>query len=142
MRVLWFGDLNLGRALALLLRTLLIGREGDMALHRAGLACGLFAATMLSVGCATDDQSSTLDAIIPTKEALSVGMAGDDPADISRYLLASGASAPQLSPDGQQIIFRSSVTGVPQLWTLPVTGGAPSQLTFGNGITFARWLPS
>ena len=68
-------------------------------------------------------------------------MAGDEPADISRYLLASGASAPQLSPDGQQVIFRSSVTGVPQLWTLPVTGGAPSQLTFGNGITFARWLP-
>ena len=112
-----------------------------MALHKSGLACGLFAATMLSVGCATDDQGSTLDAIIPKKEALSVGMAGDDPADISRYLLASGASAPQLSPDGQQVIFRSSVTGVPQLWTLPVTGGAPSQLTFGNGITFARWLP-
>ena len=112
-----------------------------MVLHRSGLACGLFAATILSMGCSTDDQGSTLDAIIPKKEALSVGMAGDDPADISRYLLASGASAPQLSPDGQQVIFRSSVTGVPQLWTLPVTGGAPSQLTFGNGITFARWLP-
>ena len=112
-----------------------------MALHQSGLVCGLFAATILSVGCSIDDQGSTLDAIIPKKEALSVGMAGDDPADISRYLLASGASAPQLSPDGQQVIFRSSVTGVPQLWTLPVTGGAPSQLTFGNGITFARWLP-
>ena len=48
-----------------------------MTLDRSGLACGLFAATMLSVGCSTDDQSSTLDAIIPKKEALSVGMAGD-----------------------------------------------------------------
>ena len=76
-----------------------------MALHRSGLACGLLAATILSAGCATDDESSTLDAIIPKKEALSVGMAGDEPADISRYLLASGASAPQLSPDGQQVIF-------------------------------------
>ena len=112
MRILPVGDLSLGEALALLIR-----KEGDMALHKSGLACGLFAATMLSVGCATDDQGSTLDAIIPKKEALSVGMAGDDPADISRYLLASGASAPQLSPDGQQVIFRSSVTGVPQLWT-------------------------
>jgi dipeptidyl aminopeptidase/acylaminoacyl peptidase len=68
-------------------------------------------------------------------------MAGDTPADISRYLLASGASAPQLSPDGKDVVFRSSVTGTPQLWTLPVTGGAPRQLTFGNGVTFARWLP-
>ena len=101
-----------------------------------------FLATILGVGgCSLTDGTEELEAIIPEKEALSVGMAGDSPADISRYLLASGASAPQLSPDGEQVIFRSSVTGVPQLWTLPVKGGAPSQLTFGNGITFARWLP-
>lgn len=112
-----------------------------MALNRIGLICGLLAVTSMSVGCSTGDQDSTLHATIPEKEALSVGMAGDDPADISRYLLASGASAPQLSPDGKQVLFRSSITGVPQLWTIPVTGGAPSQLTFGNGITFARWLP-
>lgn len=116
-----------------------------MRLQRISSACGLLAATLMMVGtivgCSGDTELSSLDAITPEKETLSVGMAGDDPADISRYLFASGASAPQLSPDGQQVIFRSSVTGVPQLWTLPVTGGAPSQLTFGNGITFARWLP-
>ena len=112
-----------------------------MALSRIEVAFCFSVAIVGLVGCSTDDQMNTLDAITPEKEALSVGLAGDNPADISRFLLASGASAPQLSPDGQQVIFRSSVTGVPQLWTLPVTGGAPSQLTFGNGITFARWLP-
>ena len=96
---------------------------------------------MSLVGCSGGEDAETLEAILPQKEALSVGMAGDTPADISRYLLASGASAPQLSPDGQDVVFRSSVTGTPQLWTLPVVGGAPRQLTFGNGVTFARWLP-
>lgn len=116
-------------------------KEGDMTLARFGTALLLLVANTVLVGCSSDDEEGTLEAIIPEKEALSVGMAGEDPADISRYLLASGASSPQLSPDGQQVIFRSSVTGVPQLWTLPVEGGVPTQLTFGNGITFARWLP-
>ena len=101
----------------------------------------LMAVITLPMGCMTEQSSEQLEAIVPTKEALSVGMAGDEPADISRYLLANGVSSPQLSPDGQQIIFRSSITGVPQLWTLPIDGGTPTQLTFGNGITFARWLP-
>ena len=83
----------------------------------------LMAVITVPVGCMTEQSSEQLEAIVPTKEALSVGMAGDEPADISRYLLANGVSSPQLSPDGQQIIFRSSITGVPQLWTLPIDGG-------------------
>ena len=102
---------------------------------------GSMAVITVLMGCMKEQTLEQLEAIVPTKEALSVGMAGDEPADISRYLLANGVSSPQLSPDGQQVIFRSSITGVPQLWTLPIDGGTPTQLTFGNGITFARWLP-
>ena len=108
---------------------------------RRSVSLSLLLIAVSLVGCSGGEDSDTLEAILPQKEALSVGMAGDTPADISRYLLASGASAPQLSPDGQDVVFRSSVTGTPQLWTLPVAGGAPRQLTFGNGVTFARWLP-
>jgi len=82
-----------------------------------------------------------LAAMSPEAEPVRVGLAGEDPADIARYLLASGAAAPALSPDGRSIAYRSSVTGVPQLWIMPASGGAPRQLTFGNGITFFRWLP-
>ena len=86
-------------------------------------------------------QSGALEAIVPQNEAVSVGEAGDDPADIGRYLLASGASAARISPDGSHIAMRYSVTGEPQLWVVPTSGGQMQQLTFGNGVTFFRWTP-
>lgn len=83
----------------------------------------------------------TLEAISPESSAVDVGLAGSDPANIARYLLASGAGGAGISPDGETIAFRWSVTGKPQLWTVPATGGQPHQLTFGNGITFFAWAP-
>ena len=82
----------------------------------------------------------SIEAIQPTDEAVTVGNAGDDPADIARYILASGASG-VISPDGKFIAMNWRITGAPQLWLIPVEGGQPKQLTFGNGITFFRWTP-
>ena len=82
-----------------------------------------------------------LEAISPENESIDVGLAGEDPADIARYLLARGAGAAALSPDGESVAFISSVTGKRQLWRLSAEGGAPTQLTFGNGVTFFRWSP-
>ena len=89
----------------------------------------------------TQSENGALDAIVPQNEAIAVGEAGDDPADIGRYLLASGAQAAIVSPDGTKLALRHSVTGEPQLWLLPLDGGQMQQLTFGNGITFFRWTP-
>lgn len=83
----------------------------------------------------------TLDAISPESGAVQVGLAGSDPANIARYLLARGASDGRLSPGGGQVAFRYSVTGTPQLWVTDAMGGAPQQLTFGNGVGFFRWMP-
>lgn len=83
----------------------------------------------------------SLQAISPEAGKVNVGMAGSDPADIARYLLARGASGALLAPGGEHVAFRYSVTGVPQLWVVRATGGAPQQLTFGNGVTFFRWMP-
>ena len=82
----------------------------------------------------------SIAAIEPKDEAVTVGQAGDDPADIARYILASGAAG-IISPDGKLIAMNWRVTGAPQLWVVPVAGGQPKQLTFGNGITFFRWTP-
>ena len=89
----------------------------------------------------TAEVSPLLEYIEPTEEAISVGMAGEMPANIARYLLATGAGPSRLSPDGSVIVYRSGVTGKNQLWTIPVTGGQARQLTFGNGVTFFEWLP-
>lgn len=87
------------------------------------------------------DQS--LEALSPTDEAVSIGLAGEDPADIARYLLAANGAAggARLSPDGSLAAFRWSITGEPQLWIMPAEGGQPTRLTYGNGITFFRWSP-
>lgn len=95
--------------------------------------------TNIAGGAAGADMS--LEAISPESEAVSVGLAGDSPADIARFLLASGAGGGQISPDGSQIAFSSRVTGINQLWIVEAEGGQPRQLTFGNGITFFRWAP-
>jgi len=78
---------------------------------------------------------------IPVIEPVTVGLAGEQPADIVRYLLARGAELALISPDGTKIAFRYSVTGERQLWVVDTDGGWPTQLTFGSGITFFRWAP-
>ena len=82
----------------------------------------------------------SIAAIEPRDEPVTVGRAGDDPADIARYILAGGAAG-VISPDGKLIALNWRITGAPQLWVVPVEGGQPRQLTFGNGITFFRWAP-
>lgn len=77
----------------------------------------------------------------PTPQAVSVGLAGDMPVDITRFLLAHGASQVKVNQQGTQVAFVSRVTGSPQLWVQPIEGGQATQLTFGNGITFYQWHP-
>ena len=108
--------------------------------YKIEVLCVVAMATLM--GCSPSHDVAKLEAIVPNKEINSVGMAGDQPADISRYLLASGASGAQISPDGEQVVYRSLITGTPQLWSISSGGGEPRQLTFGQGITFFRWLPN
>lgn len=78
---------------------------------------------------------------IPAAQPVPVGLAGEKPADVVRYLLAQGAKAAELSPDGKKLAFEWAVTGEPQLWLVDAAGGWPQQLTFGSAITFFRWSP-
>jgi len=83
----------------------------------------------------------SIEAMEPTAEPVSVGRAGEDPANIARYLLASGAGEVQYSPDGESLAFSWSITGEPQLWIMQAEGGQPRRLTFGAGVSFFRWSP-
>ena len=80
----------------------------------------------------------SIAAIEPTDEPIRVGLAGDDPADIARYLLAQngGASEGRISPDGKSIAFLWSISGTSQLWSVALDGGTPRRLTYGNGVMF------
>jgi dipeptidyl aminopeptidase/acylaminoacyl peptidase len=105
---------------------------------------GKFVAVITTTGLAItaiaqDDWGHAED--IPVIEPVTVGLAGDKPADIVRYLMARGAGQTRISPDGSRIAFSDRVTGEPQLWIVDAGGGWPTQLTFGSGITFFRWAP-
>jgi dipeptidyl aminopeptidase/acylaminoacyl peptidase len=83
----------------------------------------------------------TLQALEPAPAPVDIGLAGERPADIARYVLAAGVQQASISPDGRWIAALAAITGVPQLWIVPAVGGAPRQLTFGNGVTDWRWAP-
>lgn len=48
----------------------------------------------------------------------------------SRFLNVRNAYSPSISPDGARVAFLSDITGVPQVWGVPIEGGWPDQLTF------------
>lgn len=51
-------------------------------------------------------------------------------------------SYPRFSPDGKTLAFLSDREGMPQVFTVPVSGGAPKQLTFHTaGYEQIEWLP-
>src|SRR4051812_47672860 len=54
------------------------------------------------------------------------------PISLERFLNVRNATSPTFSPDGRHVAFISNITGVAQLWQVPVEGGWPTQLTFFN----------
>lgn len=49
---------------------------------------------------------------------------------IDRFLNIRAASSAAFSPDGRFVAFLSNITGVAQVWQVPIEGGWPVQLTF------------
>lgn len=61
---------------------------------------------------------------------------------IERYLNIRSVSSPALAPGGDRVAFLLNVTGTPQVWSVPATGGWPEQLTFyTDRVDFVRWSP-
>lgn len=83
----------------------------------------------------------SIEAIEPDGGDINIGRAGDYPADIARYLLASGPGAANLSPDGKTIAFAWDITGESELWVMPAGGGQPQQVTFKTGVFAPIWTP-
>lgn len=108
---------------------------------KAACVFGVLLTGMALNAGAVPSEESPPESLSPIIEPFDPGLAGDDPADISRYLMAGGISSPGMSPNGDRIAYISTITGTRQLWTVPSAGGQPRQMTFGNGVTFFRWLP-
>lgn len=54
-----------------------------------------------------------------------------------------GAWSPSFSPDGSRLAFVSNLSGQPQVWTVPATGGFPELVTpLEDPVGQVRWSPA
>jgi dipeptidyl aminopeptidase/acylaminoacyl peptidase len=51
---------------------------------------------------------------------------------LENYLNIRSAGSPTFSPDSRTVAFITNITGIAQVWQVPVGGGWPTQLTFTN----------
>lgn len=51
--------------------------------------------------------------------------------------------SPSLSPDQRQIAFVSDITGIPQVWRMPISGGFPERVTsIEEQVNQVQWSPT
>ena len=64
-------------------------------------------------------------------------------AQVKRMAEVGSAFSPTFAPDGKRLAFVANWSGVPQLWTVDVDGGAPRQLThLSDQIGDVAWSPA
>lgn len=66
--------------------------------------------------------------------------------DLERSVALMGkigsATSPSFSPDGKTLAFVSNLNGIPQVWTMPASGGFPKLVTaFDDPVGFVTWSP-
>jgi len=66
--------------------------------------------------------------------------------DLERSVALMGkigfANSPSFSPDGKTVAFISNLNGIPQVWTIPASGGFPKLVTaFDDPVGFVAWSP-
>jgi dipeptidyl aminopeptidase/acylaminoacyl peptidase len=63
--------------------------------------------------------------------------------EFARYLNIRSAYGSSFTPDGDRLAFLTNITGVPQVWQVPVDGGWPDQLTFfDERVSFVEYAPN
>jgi dipeptidyl aminopeptidase/acylaminoacyl peptidase len=67
--------------------------------------------------------------------------------DLERSVALMGkigsAASPSFSPDGKTLAFVSNLNGIPQVWTMPASGGFPKLVTaFDDPVGFVTWSPN
>jgi dipeptidyl aminopeptidase/acylaminoacyl peptidase len=69
--------------------------------------------------------------------------AGDLEATVAAMARVGFAGSPSFSPDGRRVAFVSNLSGLPQIWTAPVGGGFPRQVTaLDDPVQSVAWSPN
>jgi dipeptidyl aminopeptidase/acylaminoacyl peptidase len=61
---------------------------------------------------------------------------------VSRMSRVGSSRSPSFSPDGKTVAFVSNLSGLPQVWTVPASGGFPRMVTsFDDPVGGVEWSP-
>lgn len=102
----------------------------------------IFLFIILSCNKKQNSTNNSFEKDIPIGVPNNVSLAGNGEPDIVRFLKVQSVNAPSISPDGKRVAYTTSVTGKPQVWIANTDGlNAPTQITFGNSVTFHKWSP-
>jgi dipeptidyl aminopeptidase/acylaminoacyl peptidase len=103
-----------------------------MPTHAANLLSLTLAATVLMLPCGRIAAQGTANLSSPT----------DLRAAVASMSKIGACSAPSFSPDGNRLAFLCNLTGLPQVWTVPTTGGWPTQVTsLDDPVAGVHWSP-
>ncbi|MBA4136592.1 MAG: hypothetical protein C0518_04670 [Opitutus sp.] len=99
----------------------------------------LLAVTLFGLPLLLSAQTAAPSAAAQPAAVLSADLA----ATIARMARIGSCLSPSLSPDGQTVAFVSNLSGNPQIWTVPATGGWPTQITaFEDQVNGVQWSPA
>jgi dipeptidyl aminopeptidase/acylaminoacyl peptidase len=97
---------------------------------------------LASAAFAQDDAASwPYEEDTPSPAPASAGLAGSKENNVVRYFKVLGARGGEISPDGETVLFGSSMTGEAQIYTVDPEGGAPRQITYGTGVSSSSFAP-
>ncbi|HJX27119.1 MAG TPA: hypothetical protein VJ885_04350, partial [Thermoanaerobaculia bacterium] len=83
---------------------------------------------------------------LPALVALAVPVSADEAQDLRDLVVRLGkigsCSSPSFSPDARRLAMLCNLSGLPQIWTVPVEGGWPNQVTaLDDQISTVEWSP-
>ncbi len=80
--------------------------------------------------------------VAPLQPAMADAGAAGLEARVAAMGRVGSAIAPRYSPDGSEIAFVTTLSGSPQLWRMPASGGYPRALTaFADPVSGIAWAP-
>jgi dipeptidyl aminopeptidase/acylaminoacyl peptidase len=81
--------------------------------------------------------------IAATATFVSAQTAADLTTSVTRMAKVGRAGSPTFSPDGKRLAFVSDLTGMPQIWVVPIEGGWPTLVTADNDpVGGVIWSPT
>lgn len=89
--------------------------------------------------------AATVSSPDSNKNTLTARLAKSDPVTdtVTAMMFMRRAEFPSFSPDDKTVCFLSTLSGKPELWTMPTAGGWPMQITLTKeGVIGEQWSPT